>query len=65
MQSCNDSVRVGGALVGATIAGVFVCAQAADTRPANNILAPIFFIGKPDAAPFHKVTKRLLARGAF
>src|ERR1035441_9310406 len=56
MQSCNDNARVAGALV---------CATAADTRPAKNKLAPIFFIGNPDAARHGKVTERLSYWRAF
>ena len=51
MQSCSDRERVAGALV---------CAEAADTRPARNNMAPIFFIGKPDAARRHKVTNLIM-----
>ena len=62
MQSCNDSVRSGGVLVDDIAGGRLVWARPAGTRPANNKLAPILFIGKPDAARRRKVTKRLFNR---
>jgi len=38
-----------------------VCAEAADRTPAINKQAPIFFIGKPDAAGRYKVTKLIVS----